>query len=238
MGAEERYGFRSTFFFAVVSRAEGHRLDVPYDLSTKRFRRTLHELLSGGWEVGLHISYDGGGNATRISWERDRLERISGCQVTGCRHHYWKMGRPFWGTLEDHGKAGLLYDSSIAFNEAAGYRLGIAYPYRPWSPVSRRSIPSVQIPVLAMDRAFFADTEQTAGSVLAKFKLLLDTLKKYQGVAALDWHEYTSCPGSRAFKKWGQAYLAILEMLGSDSDIAVKSGAQVAVEFDRCRGYN
>jgi hypothetical protein len=141
------------------------------------------------------------------------------------------MGHPFWSTLEDHGRAGLRYDSSIAFNEAAGYRLGIAYPYRPWSPVSRRLIPSIQIPVLAMDKAFFADKEQTAGSVLAKFKPLLDTLKKYQGVAALDWHEYTSCPGSRAFQKWGEAYLAILEMLGSDSDVAVKSCAQVAEEY-------
>lgn len=234
LDAEERLGFRSTFFFASVPRygADGHWLDVPYDVTSARFRPVLRDILSRGSEVGLHISYDGRRDPSRIAREMETLRDVSGAELAGSRHHYWHMDRPFWPTLANHGKAGLRYDSSIAFNDRPGYRLGIAYPCKLWNPMDGGTIETTQIPCMAMDGAFFFDDRASIDSTLSHVERLLDNLKQYRGVAAIDWHVRTSYPGSAQFRNWGTAYLEILAMLAADREISVQRGVDVESAFE------
>ena len=178
------------------------------------------------WEVGLHLSYDARESAERMAVERQRLEAVAGCPVRGTRHHYWHMSRPIWQTLEDHGKSGIVYDTSIGFNEQPGYRLGIAYPFRPWDPSSQRPVSTLQIPTLFMDGAFFYNKVQTVDRVIQRVAPLIEHLKCFNGVAAIDWHDYTSFPGLTRFRAWGEAYLEILSLLAADNSIVVQSCAQ------------
>jgi hypothetical protein len=227
MDAESSHGFRSTFFFAATSSVEGHHLDVQYEVNAPEFRALLRDMRGGSeWEAGLHISYNARDDSTSILREKSRLEQIANREIKGSRHHYWHMSRPFWKSLEHHEKAGMLYDTSIAFNDAPGYRLGIAYPFHPWSPVLQRPISTIQIPTLLMDGGFFYQRGQTLDGVLEHMSMLLNRLKEYRGVAAIDWHDYTSFPASSKFRHWGEAYLRILEMLAADKTIAVKSCEQ------------
>ena len=62
-------------------------------------------------------------------------------------------GYASWNTLELHGQIGLAYDMSVAFNDAAGYRLGIGQPSYPWHPDKDAMIPVLQVPSLLMDGA-------------------------------------------------------------------------------------
>ena len=229
MDAEERHGFRSTFFFASVPSfgAQGHRLDVPYDVTTPPFRRVLREIQARGSEIGLHISYDGRKGPGRIAEEMEILKQAGGSEVIGSRHHYWRMDRPFWKTLQSHSEAGLRYDSSTAFNDRPGYRLGIAHPYRPWNPIDGKLIETVQIPCMAMDGAFFHDNHASVDATLSHVERLLDTLKRVNGVAAIDWHVRASYPASEEFRIWGEAYLEILAMLAADREISVQRGLDV-----------
>jgi hypothetical protein len=48
-------------------------------------------------------------------------------------------------------------------------------------------------------------------------------LKRFEGVAAIDWHEYTSFPASKRYRRWGEAYLALLDQLAADPEIAVQT---------------
>jgi hypothetical protein len=227
LSAEDHYGFRSTFFFSPVSYVEGHRLDVVYDIAAPRFQQVMKHLVSGQWEIGLHISYNSQNGHARIAEERSKVEQVAKCPVRGSRHHYWHMGRPFWPALEQHEHAGLMYDSSIAFNDAPGYRLGIAYPFHPWNPLSQRAIMTLQIPTVFMDGNYFYSPGQTAENAIGRLELLFDRLKKAEGVAAIDWHEHTASPGSATYKEWGKAYLLLLERLAADHSIAVCSFAQL-----------
>lgn len=227
MQAEHRHDFRSTFFFASVSRLEGHPLDVTYDIGAPRFRRITRELISRGWDIGLHISYDARESWTRIAAEKKKLESLVERPVQGSRHHYWHMERPFWRTLVFHERAGLLYDTSIAFNEAPGYRLGIAYPFRPWNPYVQREVATLQICTVLMDGGYFYVPKQIVQGAIKQFQFLLDELKKYEGIAAIDWHEHTAYPGSALFREWGKAYLAIIDLLAADPAVEVCSYAQV-----------
>ena len=228
VAAEARHGFRSAFFFASTSRFDrgGHRLDVAYEVGASPFRSLFQVLARNGTEVGLHVGYTAHERPDRVRQERERLEEVAGTDVRGSRHHYWHTGRPFWRTLAAHGEAGLAYDSSLAFEEAPGYRLGLAFPHRPWSPETRTPLSTVQVPPMAMDGAFFYDPAATVEGALGRVERLLTQLKRFEGVAALDWHQETSFPGSRRFRRWGEGYLALLDLLAADREVAVMTFAE------------
>lgn len=228
VAAEARHGFRSTFFFAATSMYSeaGDPRDVGYDIRAARFRKLFRNLTDAGSEVGLHVGYGARGQPGRIRQERELLEHAAGTPVSGSRHHYWHMARPFWPTLEAHDEAGLRYDSSVAFNEAPGFRLGAALPWQPWNPERAARIATVQVPTMVMDGAFFYDPSQQIEVALARLEELVGTLKRWSGVAAIDWHEYTSAPASTDYGKWGEAYVELLALLAADPEVAVLTGAE------------
>lgn len=233
LAAERRCGFHSTFFFAVTPywRPGASYYDVNYDARTEPFAAAMREIVGAGSEVGLHLSYRARESAARIGQEREALQAISGQPVLGTRHHYWHMDRPFWATLDGHARAGLRYDASTAFNECPGYRLGIAFPFRPWNPDSGSGIPALQLPTVAMDAALVRGGGNAVDSALERFDALLSALKRYRGVAALDWHVRTSYPGSERYRAMGETYLRILETLAADPDVEVASCREACERF-------
>ncbi len=227
--AEESRGFRSTFFFAATSRfaVDGTRQDVAYDAAAPRFRALYPRLLGRGFELGLHIGYRAGADAARIRGEKERLEDALGVEIAGGRHHYWHTGHPFWDTLDAHAAAGLRYDSSLSFNDAIGFRLGIAFPFHPWNPLAQRPVAALQIPAMAMDRAFFLGPDRSADQAVAGFVRLVDDLKRHEGIASLDWHQEIALPASRDYRHWGNAFLSMMDLLAADPEVAVRSCAEV-----------
>jgi hypothetical protein len=233
--AEERHGYRSTFFFATTSRfmSTGLPQDVGYVVSAPRFRSVFRDLSARGFGIGLHISYGVLDSAARLRAEKSRLESLFQQPILGSRHHFWHMTRPFWPSLQAHADAGLVYDSSVAFNESPGFRLGVGLPFKPWNPLTQREVGTLQLPVVIMDGAFFYERGATVESTLERFGRILDVLKQYEAVAAIDWHEYTSFPStSRAFRPWGDAYLAILDVLASDSEVAVETYPEIVARWN------
>ena len=231
--AEERHGFRSTFFFAVASSltAGGDPLDVVYDASAPRFSPVFRDLGARGFDVGLHISYGVLDDSRRLRAEKSLLERLAARPVLGSRHHFWHMTRPFWPTLEAHAEAGLAYDSSIAFNKSPGFRLAIGFPFRP----------GIRSPSERSERSRFPPSSWTAPSLppgatvtstLERVSAIVDTLKSYEAVAALDWHDYTSHPAtSLAFRPWGEAYLEILDLLAADPEVAIATFPEITARW-------
>jgi hypothetical protein len=230
MRQEDRRGFRSTFFFAARSRydPDGAAIDVDYTIASPPLRAVMQQLNDQGWEVGLHESYTCAEDTRRIGEERALLEHELGSAIDGGRHHYWHLGPDPWRTLRGHADAGLKYDSSVAFNDAPGYRFAAAFPFRPWDPTRDAPIPVVQIPVAAMDSAFFRAPGASAADAIRRLREVLAELKRSEGVAAIDWHDYTSYPASRALRPWGEAYIALLDELASDSEIAVLTCREAA----------
>jgi hypothetical protein len=223
MAAEEQKGFRSTFFFASTSRfsSSGCRRDVGYDVTRTPLPEAVAEVAERGHEVGLHIGYLAGADPDRIAAERVRLERVAGVPIVSSRHHYYHMTRPFWASLAAHAEAGLTIDTSISFNYTPGYRLGIALPFRPWNPETGAGVGAVQVPTMLMDSMVCSQPGQTVDGALERVTEVIAGLKQFEGVAAVDWHEYTSYPGSERLRTWGETYLDILDLLESDPEVAV-----------------
>jgi peptidoglycan/xylan/chitin deacetylase (PgdA/CDA1 family) len=103
MCVEERYNFRSTFFFR-----------YKYDNGTliDAYKEILGDLFKSRWEIGVHINE--AGNLNSILSEKRAVEDILGAKVYGSRVHNLKINIKDLSLLH---QAGFKYDSSINFNK-------------------------------------------------------------------------------------------------------------------------
>lgn len=226
---EGAFGFASTYFFASRHRWDDGAhpgRDVNYDIGLEPFHQVFDHLRRHGSEVALHASYNAIIGEGTFHEELLRLRRESGSEVTGNRHHFWRLGRDLLTGLRIHESAGLHYDSSIAFNEGLGWRLGVGLPHYPWDAPNGRAIEVLQIPPMLMDGALWY---QPVGMerALEKVDRLLDMLVEHQAVGSIDWHVCTSHPANTDYREWGLCYQAILKRLASRSDIWVATCDEV-----------
>ena len=222
MASEAAFGFRSTFFFSTVPfhSTRGHPLDVQYDVGQRRYRRMLASLQDHGFEVGLHASYRAHEREAWMAEERDSLGRLAGSPIAGIRHHYWHLGPDIPATLRSHEQAGFDYDSSLAFNDAVGFRRSVALPFHPYDPSMRRALRTREIPTFCMDGNLFYTSDDVEAAV-SSVDAMVEQIVSVGGVGSIDWHIQTSYPRNREFRAWGEAYQSILERLAARSDVWV-----------------
>lgn len=235
MDLEERYGFRSTFFFAAANQFSpwGRTpYDVEYDVRRRAFREVFGQLGRRGFEIGLHASYEAYRDPARFVAERERLAEMSGAVVTGLRHHYWHLGPDVDRTLRMHERTGFEYDSSVAFNEELGFRRSVALGYRPWSAPDGRAIRVWQLPVICMDgNLFYRPIEHHVA--VARLRQHVGAARDTGGLGVIDWHVRTAYPANAEYRSWGEAYVALIEWLAQDPGIWVTSLGEIASWLSR-----
>jgi hypothetical protein len=114
-----------------------------------------------------------------------------------------------------------MYDSSIAFNDAPGYRRSIALPYLLFDKKLNQAINIMEIPTFMMDSNFMLNPEFGQEEAFDQAKHYIDQFHAIGGVGAIDWHVRTSSTNSSRFRKWGEVYLQILEYLSKQEGIWV-----------------
>ncbi len=176
---EAEHGVRSTFFFLSLVEAlskEGrlYRADDP------RVRRVLRSLHEGGWEVGLHASRYGSGDALGLEQQRVRLENALGAAVTSIRYHYLTASFPeAWRQMAD---AGFTTSSNVGFSPPfQGFRTGTAWPYR---PLAHQGHDLVEVPMALMDVAH----GPARGELSNMFDWLCAETGQVGGVLVINFH--------------------------------------------------
>jgi peptidoglycan/xylan/chitin deacetylase (PgdA/CDA1 family) len=232
MDSEEKHGFKSTFFFASISKFDsyGTKEDVNYNLKNYRFRNVIEKIKERGFEVGLHASYNAYKALERFQLEKKRIEDVSNDEVVGLRHHGWHLSKNIEQTFEFHEKAGFNYDSSLSFNESLGFRYNIAFPFYPWKLSENRPLQVMQLPVFCMDGNLFNQKIETSQAIAQIIKYI-DTIKRYEGIGIIDWHVRTSYPTNNNFTEWGKAYQAILEYIAKDQEAWVTNLKDIQLYF-------
>ena len=224
MNSESKYGFKSTFFFASRNRFNKHanfQEDVPYDIEQNSFDKIFNKMNEYGFEIGLHASYFAKNDKEMLKEETEILERISNRKLVGNRHHFWQIGQEPEKTLQSHTQNGLFYDSSLAFNDAPGYRRNVALPYFLFDVELNQAINNMQIPTFMMDSNFMLNPEFREKEAINQAKHYINQFHSTGGVGAIDWHVRTSSTNSPRFRKWGEVYLQILEYLSKQEGIWV-----------------
>lgn len=219
---EQQYGFRSAFYFAVVSRSIGHPCDVDYDASRRRYRRLCRRLRDGGWEVGLHASYLTHQGVLPAEGQHRRLEALAEAGPAGVRHHYLHLGPgdPL-PAMTAHAAAGALYDSTMGFNDAPGFRLGAALPVELYDPQRAASSGLIELPMSLADMHLpQRDASAAIGAAIEHLK----TVRDLGGLGVLNWHVgvWHDCPA------WKESYAAACEFLSEDAEAWIATPREIA----------
>jgi len=134
MEMEADLGVRSAFYFLTEQRLfdrpprewatmEGWQLYAGrYSLDDPDVERVVDDLAAGGWEVGLHGSYESPRDPDRLRAEKRVVEAVLGEGIVGGRQHYLNLAVP--ETWEHYRDMGLRYDASLGSSDRYGFQHG------------------------------------------------------------------------------------------------------------------
>lgn len=153
--------------------------------------QVFREMRAQGWEFGLHPSLNAKGDKEELSLEKRALEDLLEAPINGVRHHYLAIDNinPHL-TFKKHVSAGINYDSSLGWQEKAGFRTGTALPSQPFDPETGRLLNLLELPLILMDTYIMrGDASQAVQSSLK----IADTVRKSGGVLTINWHTEAYC---------------------------------------------
>jgi hypothetical protein len=192
MAVEESLGVRSAFYFLSEqylfrdrpirewpSPGNWMRYLGRYSLSDPDVAEVVRDLDGGGWEVGLHGSFDSYRDRARLREEKSILEGILGHGVVGGRQHHLNLEVP--ETWRHQSAVGLRYDSTLGSTTDFGFQHGYD-PIRPFDDefvVFPLTIMESTVPAVATDpdRAFRA------------CERVLSEARDHGAVATILWHQ-------------------------------------------------
>jgi len=208
MTLENKYGVRSTFFFL----NETKKLELLnmktypialgyYSINDPRVVGVLKELEQGGWEIGVHGSYDSYKNKELLAKEKRTLEKILGKKIIGIRQHYLNLEIPAtWKLQKD---VGFKYDASFGYRRDIGFRDGKLLPFKPFEEED-----FLVIPTTIMDSALFykySSPEMAWRKILEIFK----HAEKNRALITVLWHQRVF--NEKEFPGWGKIYEKIIQ---------------------------
>ena len=122
---ESRYNAKSTFFFLPRNKTMFGIKNADYRIKDRKFKTVFDTIRHKGSEVGLHGSV--GSNRDTELLKEDIIR--TGSDIRGNRFHFLLYDPKVTpGILEN---SGLLYDSSLGFAEAYGFRNSFCMPFKP-----------------------------------------------------------------------------------------------------------
>ncbi|WP_202320062.1 polysaccharide deacetylase family protein [Archaeoglobus neptunius] len=225
MQIEMELGVRSTFFF-LNETAKVNLLDTKtwrhygrkFNIRDKKITELLKTLTSGGWEVGLHGSFESYRDFKKLKNELMVLEEVLGEKVCGTRQHNLNLEIP--ETWKYHEKLGLIYDTTLGFNSCAGFRWGTSFPFHPLDAESGRALDLLEIPLVVEDIALFSYEKPWK-----EFLEIARKVESYEGVLTILWHH--SVFNDLEFPEWGDMYRKIVEYC-LNRDAWVATGCEIA----------
>jgi hypothetical protein len=183
LGMEEQRGVRSSLYFLPRT---GQPKDARYDWHQERFDPLFKRLRAGGWEIGLHGSYESAADERMLAEQRRWLEEVSGAPVTGVRQHYLRfLVQDGWRRQQE---AGFLYDTTLGFADDVGFRGGLARPFQPFDLIARRRLDLWELPLVVMDQTFRTYLGLSVDRVWEQIQPVLERVQAQRGAAAVLWH--------------------------------------------------
>lgn len=197
MGLEDKYGFRSTFFFFPDEASNYHLRDgrwyrhqdmLEFEGHRIMLRDFMRELESRGWEVGLHGTYTSYDNWEELQKQKNQIERSVGSQIVSVRQHHLHFD--ITKTPLAQSKAGFKFDSTLGFNRIIGFRNGIAFPFFLYDLLNDKPLPLLEIPLHIQDGALILSNNMDLAPELALLhaKLFIDKIEENRGLVTILWH--------------------------------------------------
>jgi hypothetical protein len=197
-----RHNLKSAVFWKASPQTKN---DSGYDINHPQVRKMIESLHTAGVEQGVHPGYDTYQNRAALNAEVGRLREALGDAQLGGRQHFLRWDPSTW---KDWESCGLVYDSSVGYAEAPGFRAGTSLPYRPWLLEENREALLIEIPLILMDGSLvdYLHLRPTPAYDLAV--RLIAACQMTGGVFTLLWHNSSLLDPS-----YGDLYPKILKYL-------------------------
>jgi hypothetical protein len=219
---EAARGHRSTFFVLPHTQrivSEGPNQVPRYDVRHPDVQQLLRRLNTGGWELGLHISYDAHEHDDGVArdWNLLRASVPIGVQLTGARSHYLRLRMP--DTLRQEEAAGIPYDATMGWRTGWGFRSGSAMPYRPFDVTAGRVLALWELELHLMDVSVPLD------GYVSLLSVLLDRVRNVGGCASVLLHPSPS--SNLTPKQYLELYDRVLDQIDTYEDAWVATPSAV-----------
>jgi hypothetical protein len=215
--SESKRGFASSFYFCAPAPAKRHEYDARYRLGDrldafgKRGTVTslMRALVERGCDVGLHGSYLSHLDGADLAAQRRQIEDASGAPVLGTRQHFLRFD--VRRTVAAQEAAGFDHDSTLGYNEALGFRAGIAAPFHPWNAEARAPHRLLELPLTVMDGTLFRTLGLSGEEAAERVRAHLGMVRAVGGLAVLLWHPNGA--DAAHYPGWWDAWEAALDRL-------------------------
>jgi hypothetical protein len=226
INTELKYDFRSSFYFMSGGTS---KYDGKYNAEDKRLFNMVYRLNKLGFETAYHGSFYSYDNLAKMKEEIKSLERSNEFNGYGCRQHFLRFSVPI--TWEIQEKNGLLYDTTLGFAEAEGFRSGICFPYRPFDLIQNRVLDIWEIPLIVMDAALKDEKYRHLNYKEGEDAIInmINTVKRYNGVFTLLWHNTSF---ANEWKNWIKVYEDTIKYL-YESNALGASGREIICILDK-----
>lgn len=222
MNLEQAYDFKSSFYFMSGGNSE---FDNRYNIFDEKIKNIIEQIENAGFEAGYHGSFNSYIDLKTFKQEKDKLEFIIKKKEYGGRQHFLRFNIPCTWRVQE--KAGLLYDTTLGFAEAEGFRCGMCFPYRPYDLLKNKILNIWEIPLIVMDGSLKAYRAYTPEKGLEETINLINTVKKHSGVFTILYHnsffDYTDDASSL---RWKKTYEETMEYLYKNNCLGT-SGSEI-----------
>lgn len=191
MDISERNGLISNFYFMTLNGVSD--FDGNYDIERYELTNLIKKIAFRGHEIGIHpsfVSYDNENVFLRcVESLKNTLTNMGlHFDILGGRQHYLRWKCPETWCLYE--KAGLTYDTTLAFADHIGFRCGVCYEYPVFDVVARKALGVYERPLIVMegsglDKSYMGLTKE---EMLCRCLKLKETCRKYQGDFVILWH--------------------------------------------------
>lgn len=184
-------GVLSTFFF--IAGKNQHEYDVSYNIEHEAIKEILNVVHKAGHKIGIHPGYLTLNDPDLLRYEVNKLQKVTDeigldIKITECRKHYlrwdWK------GSVNNLAKAGIEHDYTVGYADRAGFRVGVAFPYRAFNWQTKKSANLKIHPLIVMEASLLGDKYMGLSIAQSWEKILLyhNILTQLGGEFVLLWH--------------------------------------------------
>ncbi len=175
-------------------------LDNHYDISAPFTREIIHRIKSRNHLIGFHPSYNSYQDYVQLHQEWLSLKEVVQQEIVGGRQHFLRFEVPLtWQILE---AIGMKTDSSLGFNDEAGFRCGTCYEFPVFHFLERKVLKIMELPLTFMEVALIEKQGASPTKVESIAKSLVDTVRKYNGKFVFLWHNSSfHTPIYRAYQR-------------------------------------
>jgi len=217
---EKRSNIRSTLFFPPEKVEKRHYSDCVYRFRDKITfydkKICIEEIVKifkrDGFEIGLHSQWYALDSIDDFLKEKTQLENLLNENILSHRAHFLRFDNK--RSPEIYKRAGILYDSTLGFNDNIGFRRGTSYPFYLYDINNNKKLDVLEIPLIIQDSAMFVKTKGMRierEMALRYIYEIKERVKNTGGVLTVLWH-----PHEMRNEEYYLTFMDMIKMLKED----------------------